>query len=298
MAIKSVLAAIGHFPQDEAVLARALEIAALHRAGLVIVHVIDLPEPYRAPGDHDTLHGQAAFAAHDRIEAALAGHESDTPDIVIRIVSGTPALELIEICDVLRPDLIVMRAHQKTGFTDRFLGSTTDRVIASGITPVLVVKQPRARDYGNVLVATDGSDDAPGTLAYVAELLPGAALHLTQAVEITLQLEEAMLRIGLGQTGLNARRKELANKAEAHMRVLANTLTPPPSIRVLRGNPSTEIARATREPDIDLLALGPGRTGLIRRAFIGSVTRRLLRDAHCDVLIHHPQQTAHQSVSK
>ncbi|WP_442885676.1 universal stress protein [Amaricoccus sp.] len=42
---------------------------------------------------------------------------------------------------------------------------------------------------------------------------------------------------------------------------------------------------------MNLIALGPGRASLIRRAFIGSVTRRVLRDAACDVLICHPAPT-------
>ncbi len=291
MTIRSVLAAVGRFPQDDAVLSRALEIATAHRAALTVVHVIDLPGHESEPEDLDTLRGQATLAARDRIEAALAGHDTGTPDLIIRIESGKPALQLIEICDSLRPDLIVMRAHQKQRFFQKILGSTTDRMVATGQAPILVVKQPVSRPYSGVLLATDGTDDAPGMLSFVAGLSPAATLHLVQAVQIVPQLEEAMLRIGTGQPGLLAHRNKLANAADTRLRALAQSTRPAATTQVLRGDPATVLARATRSPDVDLIALGPGRTSLIRRAFIGSVSRRLLRDAACDVLICHPKRT-------
>ncbi len=291
MAIKSVLAAVGQFPQDDAVLSRALEIATLHRAALTIILVIDLPGRDPGLGGLDTLDGQAAFVARDRIEKALAGRDTDVPDMVIRIETGSPALRLIEICEGLRPDLIVMRAHQKVKIAEKILGSTTDRMVATGQAPILIVKQPVSKAYSDVILATNGTDDAPGALTFVADLLPGAALHLLQAVQIAPQLEEAMLRIGASQAGLMAHRDELARSATDHLRMLAAMVAPPATIRVLRGDPATVLARATRRPNVDLLALGPGRTSLIRRAFIGSVTRRLLRDAACDVLVCHPKRT-------
>jgi nucleotide-binding universal stress UspA family protein len=294
MSLTSILAAMGEFPHDDAVLTRALELTATHRAALTIVHIIDLSGHKQGPIWHSNLHREAARAAQGRIEAALTRHRANASKTVIRIEAGSPALRLIEICEVLRPDIAVMRAHLDDRLVARIVGSTTDRVIAAGCAPVLVVKRPVAGTYDRVLFATDGTDDASRALAFVAALLPDARLHLVQAVEIAPQLEEAMLRIGTDWATLKAHRHALTRSARDHLRALAATAAPRGTTRVLLGQPARTLLRATRSPKVNLIALGPGRASLIRRAFIGSVTRRLLRDAACDVLICHPSPTGGQ----
>jgi len=304
MSLTRILAAVGEFPQDDVVLSRALDIAATHRAALTIVHIIDLSGNEQESIWHSDLHREAVQAAQGRIEAALTRHRANASEAMIRIEAGSPALRLIEICEDLRPDITVMRAHHDDRLVARVFGSTTDRVIAARCAPVLVVKRPVAGSYDRVLFATDGTDDASWALAFVAALLPDARLHLVQAVQIAPQLEEAMLRIGTDRATLKAHRDALTRNARDHLRALAATVVPQATTRVLRGPPARTLVRATRSPNVSLIALGPGRASLIRRAFIGSVTRRLLRDAACDVLICHsapndglPDQAASTSVA-
>ncbi|SMX48784.1 universal stress protein [Maliponia aquimaris] len=283
-----ILAAVDRFPEDDAVLLRGMEIAAHHGVALSIVHIVDLPDHAAGAALNDPARGQAVFAARDRIEAALRRHEIDPADTDIRIEAGSPAQRLVEICDLLKPTLVVMRAHHKSGIIEKLLGSTTDKVIAAGIAPVLVVRQDIDKPYRRVLLAIDGPDNAPAALSFVAALLPNAALHLVQAVQMAHQLEEAMLRVGLAQSDLSAHHDVLAKDAENRLRSLVAGLVPPVTWQVLRGEPAAELVRATHSPEVDLIALGPNRSSLIRRAFVGSVARRLLRDCACDVLISRP----------
>jgi nucleotide-binding universal stress UspA family protein len=53
----------------------------------------------------------------------------------------------------------------------------------------------------------------------------------------------------------------------------------------LEGEPSTEIVRYTRDAGMDLIVMGThGRTGM-ERLLMGSVAEKVLRDAHCSVLV-------------
>ncbi len=53
----------------------------------------------------------------------------------------------------------------------------------------------------------------------------------------------------------------------------------------LEGEPATEIVRFARDAGIDLIVMGThGRTGL-ERLLMGSVAEKVLRDAHCSVLV-------------
>lgn len=282
-----ILAAVGRFPQDEAVLARASRIAAAHGLALSVVHVVDLGGAEPLPGAATLLAETAGAAVRTDIAAALKRIGAEHPGNVIHIETGAPALRLIELAEELRPDLVVMRMNQRDRITARVLGSTTDRVIRSAVAPVLVVKRPVLRDYRRVILALDGSDDARATLRCVTQLLPEARLQLVQAVDLAPPLAEAMLRAGTDQAGLAAHGDALARAAAANLDTLAAGLDPAPALRVLRGDPADALIRASRSRHVDLIGLGPGRASLIRRAFIGSVTRRVLGEAACDVLICH-----------
>jgi nucleotide-binding universal stress UspA family protein len=280
---------VGGFPQDEAVLERAVDIAARHRAALVVVHIVDLPVMGGLSADSDTLRDQAAQAARDRIEVCAARLGQQAPALDIRVASGAPALCLIAMSDEIDPDLIVMRAHQRTSIADKILGSTTDRVIAGGSRPVLVVKRAVEGAYASVFVTTNGKDDAEGALRFTRRLLPAAELNLVQAVQVAPQLEEAMLRIGTGQSEVRAHLDELAQIATAELGALVAQAEGGVAHRVLRGDPAAALVREARATSVDLIVAGAGRSGLLRRAFVGSVARRLLRDAECDVLILYPE---------
>ncbi|WP_099826493.1 universal stress protein [Oceaniglobus indicus] len=274
-----ILAAVADLPKDDAVLARALEIAAARDATLTIVHVLECEA---------TPAGQAGQATRDAIGAALDRLGRGRVICDIRIEAGSAPACLIDLCDTLAPDLVVMRAHQRKGIAEKILGSTTDRVIAAIRQSVLIVKRAPGLPYGVVLVATDGTDDPEGSLACVAHILPDAALHLVQVVRIVPQQEEAMLRTGTDQAGLRAQRNALARAANQQLSTVASRFGRKLATHVLRGDPAAALIRASRLAKVDLIAAGPGHTSLIRRAFVGSVTRRLVQDAACDILITRP----------
>ncbi|PVA10363.1 hypothetical protein DC366_08990 [Pelagivirga sediminicola] len=285
---KTILAAVDKFPASDVVLVRALEVAALHDAHLRVVHVIDLPPPCGDLGRSDALRERAEKVSRDMIEDALARLDIAAVHTEIELTTGSPALRLIDLCREAPPDLIVMRAHQRKSVSDSILGSISDRVVASNVAPVLVVKSPAAHPYAEVMLATDGTDDAAPALAFVAGLLPAAAIRLVQAVEVAPQLAEVLMHSGDGQAGVDAHREVLSRNARTHLSALAKGAPRRVRTSILYGDPAARIARAAASRRVDLLAVGPGRAGLIRRAFIGSVTRRLLRTAPCDILVCAP----------
>ncbi|MCK8462902.1 universal stress protein [Aliiroseovarius sp. S1339] len=285
----TILAAIGQLPQDVAVLHRALEISTASRSDLHIVHVLDLPGDIADLTDITTFLGQAAFAARDVIAGAIAELGTDPSDVQIHIELGSHAFRLIEVCNEISPDLIVMRTHQRVKITERLLGSTTDRVIGATQIPVLVVKRPVERRYGGVMLATNGSDDAVNASRFISALLPENRLHVVQVVQIPPQLKEAMLRAGSQTADLAAYLRNLVKNAHDHLKDLTEKCGRSVTSEVLKGDPAKTLTRLCRNQDFDLIALGQGRSSLIRRAFIGSVSRHLLRDAACDVLIWNPK---------
>lgn len=288
----NILAAVGQFPQDEAVLVRAAEIARAHEARLTVVHVIDdVSALDLAPADTSLIQHQLRLIAEENVEAALASVEIDAAGIEVRIEVGVPSLRLIELAEEISPGLVVMRAHHGDSILEKIIGSTTDRVIRAAGVPVLVVKRPVTRAYQRAVVAIELSDDAAADVAFVAALLPLAGLHLIHAVQIPPQFEVAMLRAGSGRADFAAHRAALMHKAKVSLRAMSKGLAHRPirtTTRVVVGDPATSLLRATWSPRVDLMALAPGSEGKIRRALLGSVTQRVLRSAACDVLVVRP----------
>ncbi|MCX7561196.1 universal stress protein [Sulfitobacter sp. F26204] len=289
MTQKTILAAVGQLPLDIDVLGRALALATTSKARLTVVHVLDLPGELGELENIQTLLGQAAYAARDRIALSLAdlGAAPNAYDILIRL--GSHAIALIDICHEISPDLIVMRAHQRGKIKEPRLGSTTDRVIAAAGTPVLVVKQGFRKPCEKVIVATNGTDQALEASACVFALFPKARTKLVQVVQIPPQLKEAMLRVGSRQDDLKTLRKKLVAEAKTSLRATAAKVGPQLKPKVYKGDPAKVLTRLCHVNNVDMIVLGQGHASLVRRAFIGSVSRRLLRDAVCDVLIWCPK---------
>ncbi len=287
---KNIVAAVGQFPQDDLVLARAAEIARAHRARLTIIHVTEGFsgfDPVPADLDLVLIRRQIQLIGRESVENAVARQAIDVDAIDIRIETGSPSLRLIELIGEIAADLVVMRAHQGDSILEKIIGSTTDRVIRVSHVPVLVVKRPVTQAYQRIVASIDTSDNSAAAVPFVAALFPLAELSLIHFVQIPHQFEVAMLRAGSGQS-VAAHRDAMIRKAKATLRAMSKKLKHRPisgAIRVVAGDPATSLVRATWSPKVNLIVLGPGSTGVIRRALLGSVTRRVLRSATCDVLI-------------
>jgi nucleotide-binding universal stress UspA family protein len=256
----NILAAVDQFPHDDMVLARAAEFARAHKSKLTIVHVIDgFSRLQTAPAglDQELIQQQLRIIAEENIEAALAKLQIEAVAIDIRIELGTPSLRLIELCKEIRADLLVMRAHQSDSIVEKIIGSTTDRVLRAACAPVLVVKRAATQAYQRVVVAIEKPSAATAGIPFVAALLPAAALYLIHSVQIPPQFEAALLRAGTGQASIAAHRDAMVDKAKVNMRALSKTLGKRPqrtTTRVATGDPSTSLARATRNPKVELIA--------------------------------------------
>ncbi len=287
--IENIIAAVGEFPQDESVLLRAAEIAREHRARLTIIHVIDTLTSFDFVSvDLIRIQNQMRRDARESVEAAVAKLVTGIREIDIRIENGLPSKRVIEIATEINADLMVMRANQSSAIREKIIGSTTDRVIRASRVPVLVVKRTFAQAYQSIVVSIDTSDDSAAVVPFVATLCPMAGLSLIHVVQIPQQLEAAMMRAGSGKS-IVIHRDALINKAKDLLSTISKTLDHRPiksSTRVVDGDPAKTLVRATWNPKVDLIVLAPDSKGMIRRALLGSVAQRVLRDAACDILIY------------
>lgn len=286
--IRNIVAAVGVFPQDESVLLRASEIAHAHGARLTVVNIIDTLTGFNfVSADLMRIQQQMRLDAHKSVNEAVAKLVVGVADIDIRIEFGSPSMRLIELADEIKADLVIMRAHQRDSIRKKIIGSTTDRVIRVGRIPILVVKRSVEQAYQSVVVSIDNSDGFAGVLPFVERLCPLAKLSLIHVVQISNELQAAMMKAGVGNS-IETHRDASIRNANSVLKKILETLeyrSTRTTTRVISGDPATSLVRATWNPNVDLIVLAPNSTGVIRRALLGSVAQRVLRDAACDILI-------------
>jgi universal stress protein A len=144
MRIRSIVVPMDFSDHSELALDRAIELAAVHSAKLVLVHSYWLPietavgaAPWALPAAFVTQLQEGARAAlEERAKrAAQAGVASE-----IRVTASPAVSAILEEAKALPADLIVMGTQGRTGVKQLWLGSVAERVVRLAPCPVLTVR--------------------------------------------------------------------------------------------------------------------------------------------------------------
>ena len=182
-------------------------------------------------------------------------------------------------------ELIVMGSGRHE-WADRWLGhETVLDVLRVAHLPVLAVPEAARELPRRALVATDFSERSldAGRVA-VGLLAPDAEVHvvhvsLAPAVEVAWAAADAWTTAY--EAGARTRLAEVARGLEGPGRAVHTHL--------LRGDPAAELLALAERERADLLATGSHGYGFLSRAILGSVSTRIVRHAHCAVLVVPPR---------
>ena len=145
--------------------------------------------------------------------------------------------------------------------------------------------------YDRILVPTDGSDTAENAVEHALDVAEkyGAEVHAlyvvdTDSMSLTLGGEQ-LDRIEQGQFGEMEEVKAKADAATGYVADRAADRGLDAVEHVSAGKPHDMIADYAEDRGVDLVVMGShGRSG-VRRALLGSVTERVLRETHVPVLV-------------
>jgi nucleotide-binding universal stress UspA family protein len=199
--------------------------------------------------------------------------------------------EILEAADQLKPDVIVMGTHGRSGFQRLMLGSVAEKVLHKARGPVLTVpsKAPDAvpsgpTPFARILCGIDFSDCSMAALDYARSLASqsGAQLDVISVVQL-IPMYDTTAAVPLYYPGMvddlkadiTARLEQAVSKAIGETR--ANRF-------VTAGSPCREILRVAGERNSDLIVLGAYSHGGLDHLVFGSTTNGVVRQARCPVL--------------
>ena len=281
------MAATDFSPDAGYAVSRAAILASQHRASLELLHVVSrssldaLREWVRTPADF----------AEQMVEDIRRLLEEGAADIARSTgIAATARVEIGDVTDAVlshcdHADLLAVGAHGLNPLRDAILGTTVERLVGRCRRPILVVRRPPAV-YRNVLVPVDLLAGSHNGLATAARISPEARITVIHAYDVPF--EGALVRAGVSAAEIDAHRAQAFQKALDAIGKLSESVGGGPGRflpMVERGDAARLVIERERSLGADLIVIEKRARSSVEALLLGSVTRHILADAGCDVLV-------------
>ncbi|PKO47250.1 MAG: universal stress protein [Betaproteobacteria bacterium HGW-Betaproteobacteria-22] len=271
---------------------RALQVAAAHQAKCAVIHALQLDAIDKlkewigedVSGVKSKLEDEAN-ACLQQLVAQAEQHYHIKPEAAL--VHGSHLAAITDYAKQLDAQLLVIGARGQGFLRHHVLGSTASRLIRKSVRyPVLVVKQSPHQPYKKVLIPIDLSSASANAIKFAVQLAPDAEIILMHAFEVPF--EGKITYAGVDDNILKQYRIATRDKVFAQIRATADAAgldvgdyTP----LVIHGDPSQSVIDQEQEFDVDLIIMGKHGQNVMEELLLGSVTKHVLAESQCDVLV-------------
>jgi len=275
----------------------AIAIAHLYDGCVTALHVfpIAIPaDPFGGLPEFQPFRLTDRHRAHilKQLSTFAAAEGAEPRRITVELREGTDIdVQILDVADEIKPDVIVIGTHGRSGVQRLILGSVAEKVLRKARYPVLTVPQrgPDAVPVGpapfaRILCAVDFSDCSLAALRHAVAVASQAGAHLdVLSVVQLIPMYETTGAVPLYYPGLlDDLKADIAKRLEA---VVASAVTGVAVDQfVTVGSPYREIVRMAGERKTDLVVLGAYSHGTIDHMFFGSTSNHVVRQAPCPVL--------------
>lgn len=218
--------------------------------------------------------------------AALPGWPEDGPACVRSIRAGNAPHAIVGRAKEIRAGLIVVAARGKRFFADLFRRHNNDELIRLTDRPVLLVCSEPDDAYQRVLVAIDFSEESKAAARAALAIAPSA--HFTFLHVFRVPDEDMMRESGVSLDLIHGYRIRAREAARTKLNDFIDSLGPRKQLisrTIQHGLPASVIGAHARQLNADLIALGKHGKPCFVEFLLGSVTRRVLDQGWCDLLV-------------
>jgi nucleotide-binding universal stress UspA family protein len=293
MAKKQILVPVDFSPQQDAVIARAVSLAKILEAELVLLHCatpLDLNvvvvEPIYLPALMvERFAGEHMSQASQKLEelAAELGSESTRPRCIVK--STDPVAGILAVAEEIAADYIVMGSHG-AGFDRFLLGSVAEKVSRLATCPVVVARDEDQSELRQVVVGIDFSPRSRALVRMAQEITdPTGQIHLLHCWQPP-HLDTMHL---FGAPGHASLVSVLSDGMQQHVAELENFVAILPDderyqLHVMDGRPAHCLLELGEEVAADAIVVGAHNAESVQN-LLGSVADRVLRHARTTVLL-------------
>lgn len=287
--VRTVVAATDLSKASELVVEQAALLAKRWDADLVLLHVFNDGFWASIIAIHETEHWVGAdhvLIARNRLsQQARAIEERHGVRVHGETRTGSAATEIATFCREQNAQLLVVGEHGNDWIGDTVLGGTTQKVLEHIAMPVLLVRHPASTDFVNILVATDFSDSATRAAELSTTWFPKAHQQLVHAYHVAF--EGCIRMAGASDAHIEQYRLDEMTRAEKRMQEQIEKLSSPVAIekRLAHGYPAVVLQREIERSRADLIVIGKHSGTTLEEKLLGSVTRNMLYQANCNVLL-------------
>ncbi len=266
---------------------RAAMIARESGAALDLVHVVSFgPLEKLRKLVQDTaaaIQQRILEAVHHRLltqAEGLAKRYGVTADV--RVLSGSLLTELHDAS----ADMVVCGARGEGFMRHVLLGSTAERMLRRTRRPILVVKQAAHETYKTALIPVDFSSSSLRAIVQARAIAPQAEIILLHAYEVPFegQLRYASVEESTLNEYLLIAKRDATENMEALCRQ-AGLAVDQARYVLVHGDPSSSVIEQEQVQSADLIVMGKHGENLFEELLLGSVTKHVLAESQCDVLV-------------
>ncbi|MCE0908903.1 MULTISPECIES: universal stress protein [Pseudomonas] len=286
--LKHILVATDLSPYARNAAERAAYLSKAQQASLDLLYVAN-PAPFERLKQlvvpDDDLLKRVLDSAGEKIHA-LAAMLFQRYDISagVQVASGSVTTEITRVVQDKHSSLLVCGARGQSVARRLLLGSTVQKMLSRMPCPLLVVK-PAPRDaYRTVLVPVDFSPVSLRAIALARRIAPQAEIILLHVYEAPF--ESSVRFAHIDHDTLTHYRNVIRKDAVTQLAALSKAAGMPDARQiVVHGDPGWRIAEQEQELECDLIVVGKQGTSALEELLVGSVTKHVLNESQCDVLV-------------
>ena len=207
-------------------------------------------------------------------------------EVTTEVKVGRVHLGIVAHADEVNADLVVVGGYGAHLVRELFLGATAEKVLRSSTRPMLIVKQEPLSSYKRLLVPVDFSSSSSHALDWGLAIAAGAEINVAHVYEAPY--ESTLRYASVEDKVVEGYRAIARHQAQDAMSAFLKDRRPADADfqrHILHGHPAAGIRDLTERVRPDLIVMGKHGQSEIEKLLLGSVTKHMLFETHCDMLV-------------